>query len=162
MADDFRVQRIDHVELFVPDRYEAAEWYRRIFGLRIAREYEGWASHRGGPLVIAGDDGNVKLALFEGGSRDPRETAGFRRVAFGVDGPGFLRFLDRLSRCPVYDDKGRRLTPQDVVDHGKTYSVYFRDPYGHRFEITTPCQGEVSTRLSNLGRAGAPATDQDP
>lgn len=29
MYNGFRVEQIDHVELFVPDRYEAAEWYGR-------------------------------------------------------------------------------------------------------------------------------------
>ena len=31
----FRVAQIDHVEVFVPDRYEAAAWYQRI--LRFQR-----------------------------------------------------------------------------------------------------------------------------
>ena len=31
----FRVLQLDHVELFVPDRHEAAEWYKRILGLEI-------------------------------------------------------------------------------------------------------------------------------
>ena len=29
----FTVLQIDHVELFVPDRYEAARWYERTLGL---------------------------------------------------------------------------------------------------------------------------------
>lgn len=32
----FRVEQIDHVELFVPDRREAAAWYGRTFGLHRA------------------------------------------------------------------------------------------------------------------------------
>jgi catechol 2,3-dioxygenase-like lactoylglutathione lyase family enzyme len=39
-VDTFRVLQIDHVELFVADRYEAAEWYRRILGLHIIPEFE--------------------------------------------------------------------------------------------------------------------------
>ena len=30
----FRVQQIDHVELFVPDPYAAADWYERVLGAR--------------------------------------------------------------------------------------------------------------------------------
>jgi catechol 2,3-dioxygenase-like lactoylglutathione lyase family enzyme len=39
-VDTFRVLQIDHVELFVADRYEAAEWYRRILGLHIIPKFE--------------------------------------------------------------------------------------------------------------------------
>ena len=35
----FRALQIDHVELFVPDRYEAAGWYQRVLGLEILVEY---------------------------------------------------------------------------------------------------------------------------
>ena len=31
----FKVEQIDHVELFVPDRYAAARWYEQALGLRI-------------------------------------------------------------------------------------------------------------------------------
>jgi catechol 2,3-dioxygenase-like lactoylglutathione lyase family enzyme len=47
----FRVLQIDHVELFVPDRHEAARWYERVLGLQIVPEYEPWATG-GGPLMI--------------------------------------------------------------------------------------------------------------
>ena len=57
--------QIDHVELFVPDRYEAARWYERVLGLRVVPEFEPWATG-GGPLMISTDEGNTKLALFEG------------------------------------------------------------------------------------------------
>jgi hypothetical protein len=29
------------------------------------------------------------------------------------------------------------LTAAAVVDHGQALSIYFRDPYGHRLEVTT-------------------------
>lgn len=34
----FKVLQIDHVELFVPDRYEAARWYERVLGLEPVPE----------------------------------------------------------------------------------------------------------------------------
>jgi catechol-2,3-dioxygenase len=40
MQEGFRVEQIDHVEVFVPDQYEAAAWYRRVLGLEILVEYE--------------------------------------------------------------------------------------------------------------------------
>jgi catechol 2,3-dioxygenase-like lactoylglutathione lyase family enzyme len=47
------VLQLDHVELFVPDRYEAARWYQRVLGLEIVREYEEWAADPRGPLMIS-------------------------------------------------------------------------------------------------------------
>lgn len=61
----FKVQQIDHVELFVPDQRIAAGWYARVFGMRVLTELEHW------------------------------------------------------------------------VDHGAALSIYFVDPWHHRFEITT-------------------------
>ena len=61
----FRVQQIDHVELFVPDRYEAAKWYEQALGLEIARDYEFWAKDPGGPLMIMTADGATKGSRWE-------------------------------------------------------------------------------------------------
>ena len=84
----FKVLQIDHVELFVPDRYEAAKWYERVLGLQIVPECEPWAVG-GGPLMISSDGGSTKLALFEGQPAASSQTAAFRRVAFrGVDQDG--------------------------------------------------------------------------
>ncbi len=133
--DGLRVGTIDHVELFVPDRYEAADWYGQALGFSIVRSHEGWATE-GGPLMISADHGDTMLALFEGDPRGQRETAGHHRVAFRVGGRDFLRILDALREGLVYDDSG---TPSSgrTMDHTTAYSVYFCDPYGNRYEITT-------------------------
>ncbi len=132
----FSIERHDHVELFVPDRYEAADWYKEIFGLKIVDAYEHWADGAGGPLMIANEKGLGMLALFEGEPPGDRNLAGFRRVAFRVDGAGFLAFRERLSHLQLAY-KGQTLTADDVVDHDQSFSIYFDDPYGHHFEITT-------------------------
>src|SRR4051812_33209728 len=103
----FKVDQIDHVELFVPDRREAARWYERTLGLSVLPQYEEWAEAPHGPLMISSDGGGTKLALFTG---EPRRrslpTAGFDLVAFRVDGPGFLRFLEHVRTNPVHNDAG--------------------------------------------------------
>jgi catechol 2,3-dioxygenase-like lactoylglutathione lyase family enzyme len=136
-ADRFRVLQLDHVELFVPNRYEAASWYQRVLGLEIVPEYREWADDPHGPLMISSDDGSTKLALFEGQPQDSRPTAGFHLVAFRVDAEGFLAFLRQLGEAKLRDDRDRLLTAGAVRDHQKAYSVYFCDPYGHRLEVTT-------------------------
>ncbi len=126
---------VDHVELFVPDRKEAAEWYERVFGLIPVPEYEAWVEE--GPLMLSGDDGETMLALFEGEPTGDGEPTGYRRVAFRVDGETFDAFVDSLSDLPVPDGDGEPIGPEDVVDHDLSHSVYFRDPYGNPFEVTT-------------------------
>lgn len=103
MADQqFRVQQIDHVEVFVPDRYKAAEWYQSIFGMEILNSHKDWAVE-GGPLMISSDGGNTMIALFTGKPQGGGEVTGIRRIAFRVDAGGFLAFLNRLDNTPVYN-----------------------------------------------------------
>ena len=136
---------VDHIELFMPDRYEASAWYEKVLGLGIVRGLEEWALPEGGPLMVSGDGGATKLALFEGEARGSRETAGHHRVAFRVDGASFLRFLEGLEQAPVYDDEGRETTALRVIDFDRAYSVYFCDPWGNRFEVTTYEHAEVAS-----------------
>ena len=131
----FKVQQIDHVELFVPDQRIAADWYARVFGMRVLTELEHWAD--GGPLVIATPKAQTKLALFEGAPRDSLPRAGFRRVAFRVDAKGFVAFLDRLADLQLVTETGAALRHDSWVDHGAALSIYFVDPWHHSFEITT-------------------------
>ena len=147
MSEHFRVQHIDHVELFVPDRYVAAKWYEQVLGLEIVREVEPWAQAAGGPLMISSDGGKTMLALFEGRPRGSRETAGHHRVAFRVHGGDFLTFLRRLKDQPVFSEEGQPVHSLPVVDHDQAFSVYFCDPYGNRYEITSYDYDYISDNL---------------
>jgi catechol 2,3-dioxygenase-like lactoylglutathione lyase family enzyme len=146
----FQVDQLDHVELFVPNRHEAAAWYRSVLGLEVVSDYEHWAEARGGPLMISSDRGNTMLALFEGPPSGPPSAEGFRRVAFRVRGGGFIEFLKRLGDLGLHDHLHRVLTVDLVVDHGQAYSLYFSDPYGHLFELTTYDHETVAAQLVNL------------
>lgn len=143
----FHVRHIDHVELFVPDQYAAAAWYREIFGLQILSDFESWAA--GGPLMISSDDGHTKLALFAGDPPGFRQPRGFQRVAFNVSGRGFLTFLERLEAHPVYDHHGLLAHKLEVVDHDLSFSLYFCDPYGNRFEITSYDYQHINSKLTS-------------
>ena len=124
---------LDHVELFVPDREAAAAWYATVLGCAPVPGTEHWAADPAGPLMISPDGGRTKLALFRGEPQGARATAGFHRVAFRVNSPGFLAFVRRLGEIGLRDGEG----PPRVVDHDTAFSVYFTDPYGHRLEVTT-------------------------
>lgn len=141
--DDLRVETIDHVELFVPDRYEAAAWYRRVLGLEIVAEHEDWAGDPQGPLMISSDGGRTMLALFTGEPQASRPTAGFHRVAFRVNGAAFLAFRDSLREVEAV-----------LRDHDKAWSLYFSDPWGHRLEVTTYDYAVAAERLRREGSWG--------
>jgi catechol 2,3-dioxygenase-like lactoylglutathione lyase family enzyme len=128
---------VDHVELFVPDRYEAAAWYQRVLGLEILKEFEFWARDPKGPLMISPDGGVTKLALFTGPARQSPPDSGFHLLAFRVDASGFSACVRKLGELQVKDRSGRPVSRESVKDHQKAYSIYFADPYGNDLEITT-------------------------
>jgi catechol-2,3-dioxygenase len=128
-----RVTQIDHVELEVPDRYAAASWYQTVLGFEICREYESWAEATYGPLMISTDSGETKLALFEGQPQGLEHPVGIRRIAFRIGGDDFLRLIEELDALKGSDAVKR----SEITDHGKSFSVYFSDPYGNRLEVTT-------------------------
>ncbi|MBC8144599.1 MAG: VOC family protein [bacterium] len=132
----FRVQQIDHVEMFVTDREEAASWYQRVLGLEVVPEYKVWATD-GGPLMTSTPEGNTKLALFVGAPQASRPTVGFHRVAFRVDGASYVEFLQTLDQLALIDRHEQPVTIESVVDHSLSFSIYFSDPYGHNLELTT-------------------------
>jgi catechol 2,3-dioxygenase-like lactoylglutathione lyase family enzyme len=124
---------LDHVELFVPDRAQAADWYARVLGCRPVPGTENWATHPQGPLMISPDGGRTKLALFAGEPQGSRPTAGFHRVAFRLSGTEWLAFVARLPQLGLME--GNR--DARVVDHTGAWSLYFTDPFGHHLEVTT-------------------------
>jgi catechol 2,3-dioxygenase-like lactoylglutathione lyase family enzyme len=160
----FSVDQIDHVELFVPDRRDAADWYRQVLGLTIVGEYEHWAKDRQGPLMISSDGGSTKLALFEGRPQGDREAAGWHLVAFRVSENNFERFLGRLDELTLTDHHGETVSRDSVKDHGLAHSIYFNDPYGHRLELTTYVEDDIEVLDPTEAIApdvDLPSTDQN-
>ena len=152
-AAGFRVAQIDHVEFVVPDRREAAEWYERVLGLRVVREFEHWAVDPHGPLMISSDGGSTKLALFEGAPQGSKEEVVFHLVALRVCGVDFVRFLARLSELDLMDHRGQPVTNQSAVDHAVAYSIYCCDPFAHQLELTTYDYDQVKAELAGLRSA---------
>jgi len=112
----------DHIHVHVSSWADAERWYGTMLGLKRVEALMQWAVD-GGPLTLEDAAGNVHLALFE--REDPsRSTA----VAFGATGKGFLRWKAHLER------QGVELR---ITDHALAYSLYFHDPDGNLYEITT-------------------------
>lgn len=149
---NFRVSQIDHVELLVPDRFQAADWYQKVLGLEIIEDFRFWAEDSSGPLMIGSKEAGTKLALFTGQPIGSVRGTGFHLTAFRVDGEGFFEFLSRLEQLKTEGTKilssdGKHVTSRDVKDHQKAFSIYFCDPWGHQFEITTYDYLWVSERM---------------
>ena len=54
----------------------------------------------------------------------------------------------RLENQPVFSNEGELVNTLKVSDHHKAYSVYFSDPYGNRYEVTTYDYEYVTNKLS--------------
>ncbi len=117
------LDRIDHIHVYVTDRSAAEAWYERVLGFRRAAALGFWATD-GGPLTLADASGQLHIALFERPHQHCRST-----VAFGVGGAALLQWQHHLGQ-----QLGR--TPE-LVDHKVSWSIYFSDPDGNPYEITS-------------------------
>jgi catechol-2,3-dioxygenase len=117
------IRSIDHIHVFVVDRSAAARWYERVLGFTKVNEYEFWAAD-GGPLTIQNREGTVHIALFERPAQSCRST-----IALRVSANEFLAWRTHLTQE----------LPQapTVEDHDLSVSLYFHDPDGNPYEITT-------------------------
>jgi catechol 2,3-dioxygenase-like lactoylglutathione lyase family enzyme len=132
----FRMGRLDHVHIRVPDRAEAAAWYAEHLGFEPVEAYAFWAEGiDGGPLQISADGGATTLALFEAGGGHPMvaQTTG---VAFSVDADTFTAFARSLPGA-ICDASGQALQPDDLIDYDLCWAYDLADPWGNRYELNT-------------------------
>ena len=118
-----QMRSIDHVHVSVVDRAAAEHWYENVLGLTRVKELEFWAPN-GGPLTIQNRGETVHLALFEG---TPNKRPS--RVAFEVGAEEFGQWQAHLAKV-----LGVHL---EAEDHTVSWSIYFSDPDGNPFEITS-------------------------
>lgn len=133
-TDRFRMGRLDHVHIRVPDRAEAARWYQRHLGFEAVEGFDFWASDvDGGPLQISADGGQTMLALFEtseGHPMIPQKTG----VAFSVDAESFMLFARSLPG-EIENPRREALAPGDVVDFDLCWAFDLVDPWGNQYEL---------------------------
>ena len=117
-----KLQNIDHIHVFVPDRQEALGWYNTILGFKPIKRLMFWAET--GPLTIGNDEGTIHIALFEGKPKSNRSV-----IAFNATGEEFIDWHKRINN--VLSEV------IEVDDHSVSFSIYFEDPYGNPYEITS-------------------------
>ena len=140
-ATTFSIERIDHIKVSVPDRYEAATWYHDVFGLNVLHgpAWDAAAAIPGGPLFLGVEDAidGTKVALFDGEPLGNHPPIGLTRASFSVAAEPFMRFLERLDEVVLINEEGERVTRGHLVDQWIAWSLYFSDPYGNRYEVLT-------------------------
>jgi catechol 2,3-dioxygenase-like lactoylglutathione lyase family enzyme len=145
-ARSFRMGRLDHVHIRVPDRAEAAAWYGNHLGFEPVDAYAFWAKgFEGGPLQISADGGETTLALFEASDAHPMtpQTTG---VAFSVDVEAFIAFARALPG-EIDGPAGRPLEADDIVDFDLCWAFDLVDPWGNLYELNCYDYDRVQAEL---------------
>ena len=124
---------IDHIHVYVADRAAAEVWYARVLGFARDKVLESWARD-GGPLTLSDASGRIHLALFERPRQKCRST-----IALAAGADEFLAWRAHLAA--VLD------RPPEVEDHQLSWSLYFSDPDGNPYEITSYEYTELASRL---------------
>ena len=126
------LSKIDHIHIYAPERLVAEQWYKKVLGFERIESLGSWFVE-GGPLAIG--NGGVHIALFE--SKELRNTT----VAFAVDADAenYHQWKIQLSEHGVEYRES---------DHELSWSIYFSDPYGNPYEITSYEYAEISIRLA--------------
>lgn len=130
----FRMGRLDHIHIRVPNRAEAAQWYAKHLGFEPVEKYEFWANgFEGGPLQISADGGKTMLALFEASEGHPMVPQ-LTGIAFSVDANTFMAFARSLPNG-INSASGQPLQINDMVDLDMCWVYNFADPWGNHFEL---------------------------
>ena len=123
----FEIDALDHVALSVRDLERSAQWYANVLGFKRLHE-DKW---NGIPVFVG--NATAAVALFPaseeiGSASVDRAAVRTLHFAFRTDRKNFLRAQDELKK---------RAISFEFQNHEISHSIYFRDPDGHKIEITT-------------------------
>lgn len=150
----FRMGRLDHVHIRVPDRAEAAAWYSEHLGFEPVEEYDFWATgFEGGPLQISADGGRSMLALFEASDGHPM-IAQQTGVAFSVNAETFMTFARSLPG-EINGPRGTPLMQNDLIDFDMCWAFELADPWGNQYELNCYDYDRIKSELVDAGKIEA-------
>jgi catechol 2,3-dioxygenase-like lactoylglutathione lyase family enzyme len=140
----FRMGRLDHAHLTVPDREAAVAWYGEHLGFEPVESLDLWR-RVGGPIQISADGGHTMLAVF-GRAPQVGQDAPPADIAFSVDADAFVTFAHSLP-SELRTPDGELLQPGDVVDFDLCFAYDFADPWGNLLELNCYDHDGIRTRL---------------
>lgn len=127
-------QSLDHVHVHVANRAAAEVWYQRVLGFARIQKFESWAPNNG-PLMLGNESIPFKIALFERIGEKRHST-----IAFAVSANDFLTWRSHLTATLDH--------APELEDHQLSWSLYFHDPDGNPYEITSYDYSELRLNLS--------------
>jgi catechol-2,3-dioxygenase len=142
--------KFHHVNLKTTRLQAMIDWYSAVVGSEVVFQYEMGA-------WISNDDANHRIALlaFPGLIDDPDKEirtglhhTAFEYANFGDLNAGYLRL------------KADGIVPEFCLDHGMTFSYYYRDPDGNRVELQVDNFGDWAK--SRAWMRDSPEFAQDP
>jgi catechol-2,3-dioxygenase len=128
--------RIDHIHLYVANRNKAEQWYASVMGFTRMVELESWADD--GPLMLQNSSGTVHVAMFEATPQPCRST-----IAVAVGAEEFVAWRTHLVEMLK--------RPVEPEDHRLSWSLYFADPDGNPWEVTSYQHAVIATLLRPTG-----------
>ena len=123
------VSALDHVHLYATDPDAAADWYKRILGLKVLPS----SKRLHGGKYMATPRGQYCATIFAGSP----PSDGDHTTAFRVPGKVFIEFGEALPNPDISGRNGLPLKTGDTADHDLAFSYYFEDPDGNHLELTT-------------------------
>jgi catechol-2,3-dioxygenase len=121
-----------HVNLKTTRLQEMIDWYGKVVGTEVV-----FSDATGAWLSNDGANHRVALLAFPGFVDDPEKDTrtGMHHSAFE-----FESFEDLNANFLCLRDSG--ITPEICIDHGMTFSYYYRDPDGNHVELQCDNFGE--------------------
>jgi catechol 2,3-dioxygenase len=122
-----RPKHLGHVNLYVRNAERSKQWYEEVLGLHVYDFRPGWAA-----FMSADPEKSHEVALMQVGEDAPlqqKRQVGLNHLAWMMESLDDLKAIyGRLK------EKGVKI--DNIVDHGLSIGIYFRDPDGNGLEVS--------------------------
>lgn len=136
-----RPKHLGHVNLYVRNAERSKLWYEEVLGLHVYDFRPGWAA-----FMSADTEKSHEVALMQVGEDAPLQQkgqVGLNHLAW------MMESLDDLKAMYSHlKEMGVRI--DNVMDHGLSIGIYFRDPDGNGMEVSYELRREQWPRQERV------------